>query len=146
MSRRRRARATLVLIVLAGAGLLVGAGLRDTVTYYRTPGEVLAGGDAAGARLRLGGRVVPGTLRQDGGQTRFRLTDGSHEIDVVQRGAPPDMFREGRDAVVEGVLGAGPVFRADTVLVRHGNEYRPAGAESAGTGARRNAGGEPTPG
>ncbi len=38
---------------------------------------------------------------------------------------PPETFREGEDAVVEGRLGTDGVFDADHVVVRHGNEYRP---------------------
>jgi cytochrome c-type biogenesis protein CcmE len=124
MTRRRRAQLALAAVTLAGVGLLVAGGLRDTVTYYRTPGEVLADPDAGHERVRLGGQVIPGSLRRDGGRTLFRLAAGGHEITVVQRGAPPDSFREGEDAVVEGVLGPDRVFQSDTVLVRHGNEYR----------------------
>jgi cytochrome c-type biogenesis protein CcmE len=124
MSRRRRAQLALAVVTLAGIGLLVASGLRDTVTYYRTPGEVLADPDSGHERVRVGGQVVPGSLRLDGGQTLFRLGEGGHEISVVQLGAPPGSFREGEDAVVEGVLGSGGLFQSDTVLVRHGNEYR----------------------
>jgi cytochrome c-type biogenesis protein CcmE len=59
----------------------------------------------------------------------FRLAADGQQITVRQRGTPPETFREGQDAVVEGVLGPDGVFRSDQVLVRHGNEYRPVGAD-----------------
>lgn len=123
--RRWAGRIALVAVLLATGGLLVTSALRDTVTYYRTPGELLTDPAAARHRVRLGGDVVPGSLRRDGDLVVFRLADGGHEITVEQRGAPPETFREGTEAVVEGTLSGDGVFRSDQVVVRHGNEYRP---------------------
>ncbi|KXK63706.1 hypothetical protein AWW66_01725 [Micromonospora rosaria] len=123
---RRPGRLALVAVLLAGGALLVTGALRDTLTYYRTPGEVLADPDAARERVRLGGEVVPGSVRRDGEVVLFRLADSGHEVAVRQSGMPPETFREGEDAVVEGRLGVDGVFDAEHVVVRHGNEYRPA--------------------
>ncbi|MEV4754246.1 cytochrome c maturation protein CcmE [Micromonospora sp. NPDC049559] len=127
MIRPTRARLTLATAVLAGTGLLAYGGLRGTLTYYRTPAEVRADPEARHATTRLAGAVVPGSVRHEGAQTVFRLAAGGEQITVRQHGAPPETFREGQDAVVEGVLGADGVFRSERLLVRHGNEYRPAG-------------------
>ncbi|TYB98945.1 cytochrome c maturation protein CcmE [Micromonospora sp. WP24] len=126
---RRPGRLALVGVLLAGGGLLVTSALRDTLTYYRTPAEVLADPQVARERVRLGGAVVPGSLRRDGDVVVFKLAEAGHEIVVRQRGVPPETFREGEGAVVEGRLSTDGVFRADHVEVRHGNEYRPAGTE-----------------
>lgn len=133
MIRPTRARLALVAAVLAGTGLLVYAGLQGTVSYYRTPAELDADPDALLARTRLGGAVVPGSVRHEGGETLFRLASGGQEITVRQQGVPPDAFRSGQDTVVEGVLGTDGVFHADQVLVKHGNDYRPAEAAPSGT-------------
>ncbi|MBQ1016818.1 cytochrome c maturation protein CcmE [Micromonospora sp. D93] len=122
---RRPGRLALVAVLLAAGGLLVASALRDTLTYYRTPAELLAEPEAARDRVRLGGEVVPGSLRHDGELVVFRLTEAGRDVAVRQRGVPPETFREGEDAVVEGRLGADGVFDADHVVVRHGNEYRP---------------------
>lgn len=126
---RRPGRIALIGVLLAGGGLLVTSALRDTLTYYRTPGEVLADPEVARERVRLGGDVVPGSLRREGDLVVFKLAEAGHEIVVYQRGVPPETFREGESAVVEGHLSTDGVFRADHVEVRHGNEYRPAEAE-----------------
>jgi cytochrome c-type biogenesis protein CcmE len=125
MIRRRAGRTAVVAVLLAAGALLVTSALRDTLTYYRTPGEVLGDPDGARERVRLGGDVVPGSLRRDGDLVVFRLAEGGHEITVEQRGVPPETFREGEGAVIEGTLSADGRFRSDRVLVRHGNEYRP---------------------
>ncbi|GAB1692882.1 cytochrome c maturation protein CcmE [Krasilnikovia sp. M28-CT-15] len=126
----RRARLLLLLIVLAGAALLVVAGLQRTLTFYRSPSELLDGD--TGQRVRLGGQVVPGSLRSDGGATWFRISDGRVQIAVEQQADLPGTIREGQDSVVEGTLDGNGVFHADTIMARHGNEYRPAVAPGGG--------------
>jgi cytochrome c-type biogenesis protein CcmE len=37
----------------------------------------------------------------------------------------PDLFREGQGVVVEGKMGPGGVFQADTVLAKHDERYMP---------------------
>ena len=122
---RRPGRLALIAVLTAAGGLLVTSALNDTLTYYRTPGEVTADPTLARDRVRLSGKVVPGSLRRDGEMAVFQLADGGHEVTVRQRGMPPDTFREGEEAVVEGRLGTDGVFHADHVVLRHGNEYGP---------------------
>jgi cytochrome c-type biogenesis protein CcmE len=128
----RRARLLVLLVVVAGAGLLIAAGLQHTLTFYRTPTEVLRG--PAAQRVRLGGEVVPGSLRTSGGLTRFQISDGTSRVEVAEVADLPGTIREGQEAVVEGVLDGQGVFRSDTVMAKHGNEYRPAAPGAAGSG------------
>jgi cytochrome c-type biogenesis protein CcmE len=121
----RRARLLLLLVAAAGVALLVAAGLQNTLTFYRTPTELLHTSEAH-ERVRLGGEVMPGSLHSSAGETRFRIGDGTTEIPVEQVADLPGSLREGQQAVVEGVLDAHGVFRSDTVMAKHGNEYRPA--------------------
>jgi cytochrome c-type biogenesis protein CcmE len=138
MSRgfRRPSRPVLVLIaiVAAGVALLVTAGLQNTVVYYRTPTEVRQSSTSIGKTLRIGGQVVPASLRNDGASTEFMLTDGRTKLPVVVRGALPQTFREGQGAVVEGVLEPDGVLQGATVAVKHSNEYRPPPVDSAKAG------------
>jgi cytochrome c-type biogenesis protein CcmE len=71
--------------------------------------------------------VVQGSLKQDAGsrEHRFLLTDGKASVPVYHRGIPPDLFGEGRGAVVEGTLGADGTFQASTIMAKHSEEYRP---------------------
>ncbi|MFC4019123.1 cytochrome c maturation protein CcmE [Micromonospora sp. GCM10011542] len=136
MIRRRAGRTAVAAVLLAVGALLVTSALRETLTYYRTPGEVLGDPDATRERVRLGGDVVPGSLRRSGELVVFSLAEGGHEITVEQRGVPPETFREGEGAVVEGTLSADGVFRSDYVVVRHGNEYGPSTSPTGPVDAR----------
>ena len=121
--RGRIALGVLVLAVVAVIALVATSSAEGTLTYYRTPSEVLASSHHD-TSVRLGGRVVSGSIHQSGASVRFRLTDGKHSVPVVADATPPSTFREGQDAVVQGRLDSRGVFRASSVVVRHDNEYR----------------------
>jgi cytochrome c-type biogenesis protein CcmE len=126
--RPRRSRWGLVLgaaVIVGVVGYFAFSGIGDALVYYRTPGEVLAMGDAArGRTIRLGGLVESGTLDCAGGQVRFTLTDGTAAIAV--RNAPGEAVQCPRldaGAVVEGTLGADGSFAATQILIKHSETY-----------------------
>jgi cytochrome c-type biogenesis protein CcmE len=121
----KRARVIVPLAVIAAALAWVATrGLAGSLIYYRTPGEVVTEA-APGERLRMGGYVEPGSIEETGSGLTFRVTDGEYHVTVVRNGGVPSLFRDGQGVVVEGVYGADGQFHADTVLVRHDNEYAP---------------------
>ena len=121
----------LVLIVALGAAVLVAflavQNLASSAVYYLTPTEARDKHVAPGTPVRLGGLVVPGTLRYDP-QTRaltFSLGDGTTTVPVIGSGAPPALLREGAGAVVEGSFAADGSFRATSVIAKHDEQYAP---------------------
>lgn len=116
------------LVLLAGAAALVLGALRDNLQFFRTPSEIARGAYPPGHTLRVGGQVRPGSLiRAEEGRTlSFALGDGQHELNVRYHGALPDLFHEGGEAVVLGVLDASGTLLASQVLARHDERYRPA--------------------
>lgn len=119
-------RIVLLAVVAIGAlGLLAASGLGDSLVYYRTPSELGAEPAAPGGRVRLGGLVVRGSVRQEGQTVRFVLTDGATDVPVVHRGDPGGVFQEGQGALVEGTYGPDRVFRSDLLMVKHDNTYKP---------------------
>ncbi|MBI4010848.1 MAG: cytochrome c maturation protein CcmE [Candidatus Rokubacteria bacterium] len=128
MSRRRYRKLVIggAVIVLALAGLVL-TGIRQSVVYFVTPSELRAAtGSAAGKAYRVGGMVVAGSLRKDAATLRqeFLLSDGKATLPVRFRGIPPDLFGEGRGAVVEGTLGPDGIFQASTIMAKHSEEYK----------------------
>lgn len=123
--RRRRILLGAAVIVLA-LGALVMTGVRQSAVYFVTPSELMAQDRQAGRAYRLGGMVVQGSLRQDVAtrEQRFLVTDGRASVPVYHRGIPPDLFAEGRGAVVEGTVAADGTFQASTIMAKHSEEYR----------------------
>jgi cytochrome c-type biogenesis protein CcmE len=129
--QRRRARWLAVAAVCAAAAAVLAfllAGLGQNLVYYWGPTELrAAGARAVGATIRLGGQVVPGSLRRGEGVSgiEFDVVDRKGErVHVKAAGVPPQMFREGIGVVVEGTLTRAGYFEGQRLMVSHGNEYR----------------------
>ena len=116
------------LIILAALSYIIYGGAKEAIVYFRTPSEVKASGSAfTNQFLRVGGMVVNGSLEKDVKNLnyRFQLTDGTASIPVFFHGVPPDLFADGKGAVVEGRIGSDGVFHATTIMAKHSEEYRP---------------------
>ena len=128
MTRRQR-RLVLIGSALAVLGLavaLVLVALKDSIVFFNSPTDVVEKHVGAGARIRLGGLVKPGSIeRGDNLQVRFDVTDGKSSIPVAYRGLLPDLFREGQGVVTEGTLDSSGTFKADSVLAKHDEAYMP---------------------
>ncbi len=118
---RRYATFVIPAVVLIGVlGILI-VNLNASLVYYNTPQEVQAR-DAGEDRLRLGGRVVLGSVVDEGTQVRFEVEDCDTYVDVIHTGVPPQLFQDGIGVVVEGVW-TGSAFESDTMLVKHDEQY-----------------------
>jgi cytochrome c-type biogenesis protein CcmE len=95
----------------------------------------LAGKAPQGKAFRMGGLVKEGSVKREGMTTRFVITDTAKEIPVAYTGILPDLFREGKGAVVQGKLGADGVFAATEVLAKHDENYMPPEAKHAVQGS-----------
>ncbi|WP_181707902.1 cytochrome c maturation protein CcmE [Chthonobacter rhizosphaerae] len=128
MTRKTR-RLTLigvVGVVLAAAMGLVLYAMSGQIALFKTPTDVATTGAEPGQRLRLGGLVKEGTVRRgDDATVTFEVTDTVNAVQVTYSGLLPDLFREGQGVVTEGMLDAAGVFRADTVLAKHDENYMP---------------------
>jgi len=128
MTRKQR-RLTIIggsLAVLAVAAALVLNAMRDSIVFFSTPSMVAEKHVQAGKRFRLGGLVQPGSLvRGDNLSITFQVSDTSASLPVTYKGILPDLFREGQGVVAEGALDTSGVFRADTVLAKHDENYMP---------------------
>jgi cytochrome c-type biogenesis protein CcmE len=115
------------LIILAVLGYLVYGGMQEAIVYFVTPSELSAGTTTPERFLRVGGMVLAGSLEKDlAARTfHFEITDGKQSIPVEFKGVPPDLFAEGKGAVVEGRFGSDGVFRASLIMAKHAEEYGP---------------------
>lgn len=131
-------------LVICGSGIataIVLTALSDNLEYFQSPTDVQANiqiivetqsgqtGSMTG-RFRLGGMVSEGSYKRKAGtlEHRFKVTDFSHEVEVIYQGALPDLFREGQGVVAVGGLenlDEAVVFVADEVLAKHDENYMP---------------------
>src|SRR5436853_410859 len=110
---------------------LVLMAFEKNLVFFFTPSQVAANEAPQGRTFRIGGMVVAGSLKREGVEVKFAVTDTAKTIPVVYSGALPDLFREGKGVVAQGYLGPDGVFRAREVLAKHDENYMPPEAAHA---------------
>ena len=105
--------------------------LDSNIALYVTPTEVLAGKAPKGKAFRIGGMVRDGSLKRDNLTVHFVITDTAKDIPVAYTGILPDLFKEGKGAVIQGRLGEDGTFTATEVLAKHDENYMPPEAKAA---------------
>ncbi len=124
-----------VAVIAGSLGYLAVGKFGENLVYFVTPSEVAAlSPDQYGKKMRLAGLVVKESLHVVSNSTKvtFALTDGAKTIPVVFEGIPPDLFKEGQGAVVEGRLEADQTFYSTMIMAKHSEDYMPIEMKRAG--------------
>ncbi|TVQ55698.1 MAG: cytochrome c maturation protein CcmE [Rhodobacteraceae bacterium] len=127
MTRKKRRIALLAAaaVLMSSATALAVVAFRDSMVYFMPPTDMLASDVAPTRRLRVGGKVVEGSVvRGEGAEVSFRVTDYESDVSVHFNGVLPDLFREGQSIVAEGYFRDGR-FDATEVLAKHDEQYMP---------------------
>ena len=128
---KRLAAIALGLAALGIATALVLSAFEKNLVFFFTPSQVVANEAPQGRTFRIGGMVLEGSVKREGVDVRFVVTDTAKNIPVLYSGALPDLFREGKGVVAQGQLGPDGVFRAREVLAKHDENYMPPEAAHA---------------
>lgn len=111
---------------LALATTLTFVALGQRASYFILPVDLQTRTFEPGQRLRLGGLVEQGSiLRGQGATVNFGVSDNSGAVKVTYTGILPDLFREGQGIITEGAFQPDGVFKADSVLAKHDENYMP---------------------
>ena len=134
--KSRHKRIVLILAALAVLGAvaaLVLNAFQSNLVFFFSPTQVAAGEAPKGKPFRIGGMVKDGSIQReaDGVTLRFVITDTERDIVVAYKGILPDLFKEGKGAVVQGRLGEDGLFTAKEVLAKHDENYMPPEAAKA---------------
>jgi cytochrome c-type biogenesis protein CcmE len=120
----------LAISLLGVAGVLLGVlfvgNINGNLVYFLTPQEALAqkADFDDGRRFQLGGLVQDGSVETTDDGLRFLVASGPATVPVAYGGAPAQLFRPGIGVVLEGAWD-GDTFRADTMIIKHDENYRP---------------------
>ncbi|MBX3147917.1 MAG: cytochrome c maturation protein CcmE [Gemmatimonadales bacterium] len=118
-------------IIVGATALLIYTGISQTGVYFLSPSELLARVEADASfhevGLKVGAKVVPGSIRRDDASRRieFQVSDASGAFPVVYEGLVPDTFTDENDieVIMSGKLGRDGVFHATEVLAKCGSRY-----------------------
>jgi len=130
----RHKRIAIIVGALAGLGVAVGLvlnALQSNVAFFFTPTQVVGGEAPKNKTFRVGGMVRDGSIKRDQMTVHFVITDMAKDVPVSYTGILPDLFKEGKGAVVQGKFGANGEFVAHEVLAKHDENYMPPEAKHA---------------
>ena len=114
-----------VLITLVLSVFLILKSLEENVVYFQSPSEIKALSEVEKKKIRVGGMVKDNSLSMLSEEVKFVITDFKSEITVVYSGVIPNLFAEGKGAVVEGYLKDRNFFLATKILAKHDENYMP---------------------
>lgn len=122
--RQRKLFLTFVLPVFAGAVALALVAISQTQVYAYAPSTLPNPAELGEREVRLAGLVAEGTLNV-GEQSfvTFTVTDGVAEVPVTFEGILPALVAENDGVIAQGRVDADGIFRAETVLARHDENY-----------------------
>jgi cytochrome c-type biogenesis protein CcmE len=123
----RRASPARLVIALGVAAMLAVFLLYTSIAGGGTPQLRPSELKGRSGEVALVGKVVggpAGDARGDGLRFRLRDVEGTFSVPVVYRGSVPDMFRSGRDILVEGRLQNGTfVAKPGTMKTKCPSKY-----------------------
>ena len=119
-------------MALAGGGVVaVGAivalvlnAFESNLVFFYSPTQVAANEAPRERLFRIGGMVEEGSVRREGVQVNFVITDTARTVPVRYEGILPDLFKEGKGVVAQGQMN-GEIFVAREVLAKHDENYMP---------------------
>ena len=112
------------------AAALVLNAFQSNLVFFYSPSQVAAKEAPLNRTFRIGGLVKEGSVKRDGTDVQFVVTDTAQTVPVTYRGILPDLFKEGKGVVAQGQLRDG-VFVAREVLAKHDENYMPPEAAEA---------------
>ncbi len=131
--KTRHKRVALALGGLAAVGAITALVLNafeSNLVFFYSPTQVVAQEAPKQRTFRIGGLVEEGSVKRDGVQVSFVITDTAKAVPVRYQGILPDLFKEGKGVVAQGQL-QGDVFVAREVLAKHDENYMPPEAAEA---------------
>jgi cytochrome c-type biogenesis protein CcmE len=134
-SRNRLLVATGVIVVVFVIGVVFL--IQKQGAYYRQVGE-LTTGQYDGKNVKVGGRVVDGTINRDDAGVHFIIQDLTGKADTVKvtySGQMPGTFEDGVDVVIVGkYVAADGVVSADELQTKCPSKYKGSASPAAQSG------------
>ena len=121
----------IILITLILTVFLILKSLEENVVYFQSPSEINSTLELNKKKIRIGGMVKKDSISVNADEINFVITDFKNEINVVYKGAIPNLFEEEKGVVAEGILKDRNFFSATKILAKHDENYMPPEVKSA---------------
>ena len=115
----------LIFISLSLAAFLVFKSFEENVVYFMSPSDIKNSPELETKKIRVGGMVKEKSIKITDSEINFIITDFKNELIVSFNGSVPNLFEEGKGAVIEGILQDRNYIKADKILAKHDENYMP---------------------
>lgn len=123
--RRKRLLSVVALVFTSFIGVfLILKALNSNLDYFYTPSEMINIEIPDKKRVKLGGMVQENSVKRNGTNISFKITDFNHSIDVSYNGVVPDLFKEGSGIVAYGLI-VDEILIAEDIFAKHDENYMP---------------------
>jgi len=122
---------TIILVTLILSVFLVLKSLEENVVYFQSPSEIKLLSELDKKKIRIGGMVKKNSISITADEIKFIITDFKNEINVIYKGAVPNLFAEEKGVVAEGFLKDRSFFSATKILAKHDENYMPPEVKAA---------------
>jgi cytochrome c-type biogenesis protein CcmE len=120
-----------IVVAVGVAAALVLNAFQSNLVFFYSPSQIAAKEAPQGRTFRIGGLVKEGSLKREGTEVQFLVTDTAQTVLVRYQGILPDLFKEGKGVVAQGQMRDDGVFVAREVLAKHDENYMPPEATEA---------------
>ena len=115
----------LIFVSLSLTAFLVFKSFEENVVYFLSPSEIKSSSELEAKKIRVGGMVKKKSIKITDSEINFIITDFKNELIVSFKGPVPNLFEEGKGAVVEGFLQDRNYIKAVKILAKHDENYMP---------------------
>jgi cytochrome c-type biogenesis protein CcmE len=114
-------------VVFLIVGRFVLNSLQGNTVYFFSPSELTLLSEKPNGLIRVGGLVKEQSIQEKQKEAiyTFVITDLKNDIYVEYKGLLPNLFQEGKGAVVEGLLKDKKFLIAQKILAKHDENYMP---------------------
>lgn len=124
--KRKLIQLCIILLTLGISSALILYALRQNISLFYTPSQVIQGEAPQKKQIRIGGMVVSKSVKHTSSwDVNFKITDFKQQIAIEYHGILPDLFREGQGIVANGFLDQNLMFHASEILAKHDENYMP---------------------
>lgn len=123
--RRKRLLSVVALVFTSFVGVfLILKALNSNLDYFYTPSEMINIEIPDKKRVKLGGMVQEDSVKRNGTNISFKITDFNYSINVSYNGVVPDLFKEGSGIVAYGLI-VDEILIAEDIFAKHDENYMP---------------------
>jgi len=126
-SKKRLTVFLVTVIVVLVVGKFVFNSLQKNTVYFFSPTELSLLNEKPNGLIRIGGLVKNKSIQEKAKNSvyTFVITDLKNDVYVEFNGLLPNLFQEGKGAVVEGELKDKKFLLAKKILAKHDENYMP---------------------